>query len=87
MAIQHAYVDLFLKNASHLPPSLHAHVTHFLGGSNLGTLCIVLGLWHESKSHKLFRIPGGLYVPGRSAVIDIHHWPRSHRLVSHGIFP
>ena len=59
MAIQHAYVDLFLKNASHLPPSLHAHVTHFLGGSNLGTLCIVLGLWHESKSHKLFRIPGG----------------------------
>lgn len=59
MAIQHAYVDLFLKNASHLPPSLHAHVTHFLGGSNLGTLCIVLGLWHESKSRKLFRIPGG----------------------------
>ena len=31
MAIQHAYVDLFLKKiASHLPPSLHAHVTFLM---------------------------------------------------------
>ena len=58
MAIQHAYVDLFLKKclASSTVP---ARPCHFLGGSNLGTLCVVLGLWHESKSHKLFRIPGG----------------------------